>query len=71
MLGTVGLGLSEKVRSAYAFMANNYVPGDRIFIFGFSRGAFTARAIGGLICKMGLLDKRGRFLYSPETTSHL
>ncbi|KAL3425512.1 hypothetical protein PVAG01_02303 [Phlyctema vagabunda] len=57
--GSLGLGLSEKVRGAYAFLANNYVRGDRIFIFGFSRGAYTARAVAGLISKMGLLDKRG------------
>lgn len=58
-LGSIGVGLSEKVRSAYAFLANNYVPGDRILIFGFSRGAYTARAIAGLVTKMGLLNKRG------------
>ncbi|RDW71026.1 hypothetical protein BP6252_07589 [Coleophoma cylindrospora] len=57
--GAIGVGLSEKIRSAYAFLANNYLKGDKIYIFGFSRGAFTARAIAGLITKMGLLDKRG------------
>ena len=40
-------------------MANNYTPGDEIFLLGFSRGAFTARTIGGLIGAVGLLTKAG------------
>ncbi|RDW72865.1 hypothetical protein BP6252_06772 [Coleophoma cylindrospora] len=57
--GAFGIGLSEKIRCVYGFLANNYVEGDTIAIFGFSRGAYTARAIGGLITGMGLLSKRG------------
>lgn len=56
--GGVGLGLSRNVRDAYAFLANNYARGDEIFLFGFSRGAYTARSIGGLIGYAGLLHKR-------------
>jgi uncharacterized protein (DUF2235 family) len=43
------------VCSAYNFLVNNYAPGDDIFLFGFSRGAFTARAVAGLVCHAGLL----------------
>ncbi|RDW64784.1 hypothetical protein BP6252_10435 [Coleophoma cylindrospora] len=57
--GAIGLGLSSKVRAAYGWLADNYVEGDTICIFGFSRGAYTARSIAGLITKMGLLSKRG------------
>jgi len=57
--GATGQGLSENVREAYAFISNNYEPGDEIFLLGFSRGAYTARSIAGLIGAVGLLTKRG------------
>ncbi|KAJ4985658.1 hypothetical protein SVAN01_08833 [Stagonosporopsis vannaccii] len=57
--GTTGKGLPENVREAYAFLANNYHHGDEIFLIGFSRGAFTARSIAGLIGEIGLLTKKG------------
>jgi uncharacterized protein (DUF2235 family) len=57
--GTTGKGLSENVREAYSFLANNYHHGDEIFLIGFSRGSFTARSIGGLIGEIGLLTKKG------------
>ena len=57
--GGTGLGLSEHCREAYSFLANNYSPGDEIFLVGFSRGAFTARSIAGLIGRIGLLTKKG------------
>ncbi|HXO02554.1 MAG TPA: DUF2235 domain-containing protein [Stellaceae bacterium] len=62
--GATGVGLARNVRDAYAFIVNNYVPGDEIFLFGFSRGAYTARSISGLIDTIGLLRERdmGRFL---------
>jgi len=55
--GGVGLGLSQNLRDAYAFLVNNYAPGDEIFLFGFSRGAYTARLLGGLIGTIGLLSR--------------
>jgi len=55
--GALGLGLSHNMRDAYAFVCNNYVSGDEIFLFGFSRGAYTARSLGGLIGYAGLLGK--------------
>ncbi|KAI9686900.1 MAG: hypothetical protein M1822_002653 [Bathelium mastoideum] len=57
--GATGQGLSENVREAYEFICNNYAPGDEIFLLGFSRGAFTARSVGGLIGEVGLLTKEG------------
>lgn len=61
------MGLSSNIRSSYGFLAHNYDPnpGDEIFFFGFSRGAFTARSIAGLVTKLGLLTKRGMD-YFPE-----
>src|SRR4051812_28025598 len=61
--GAMGIGLAPAIRDVYAFLVNNYVPGDEIFLFGFSRGAFTARSIAGLIGAIGLLHptEMGRF----------
>ena len=57
--GLGGAGINEIIREGYSFIANNYSPGDEIYIFGFSRGAFTARSIAGLIDKIGILTKAG------------
>jgi uncharacterized protein (DUF2235 family) len=57
MGGAVGLGLSRNVRDAYAFLAENYCEGDEISLFGFSRGAYTARSIAGMIGWVGLIHK--------------
>jgi uncharacterized protein (DUF2235 family) len=62
--GSTGVGLSRNMRDAYAFIVDNYVSGAEIFLFGFSRGAYTARALAGLIGAIGLLHARdmGGFL---------
>jgi uncharacterized protein (DUF2235 family) len=57
--GITADGLSENIRSGYSFIANNYNDGDEIFLFGFSRGAYTVRSIAGLIAGVGLLTKDG------------
>lgn len=57
--GISGAGLNEIIREGYTFIATNYSPGDEIFLFGFSRGAFTARSIAGLIDQIGLLTTEG------------
>jgi len=57
--GATGQGVAENVREAYGFIANNYAKGDEIFLIGFSRGAFTARSVGGLIGAIGALTKEG------------
>ena len=51
-----GYGLDENVLSAYSFLVDNYEDGDRIFLFGFSRGAYTVRVLAGLIHKIGLMS---------------
>ncbi|KAF9890409.1 hypothetical protein FE257_006077 [Aspergillus nanangensis] len=57
--GAIGLGLSSNVRAAYGFLVDNFDDGDEIFFFGFSRGAYTARAVAGLVTNLGLLTSRG------------
>lgn len=57
--GMAGFGVAQNVRAAYAFLAHNYISGDEIYFFGFSRGAFTARLIAGLVTSLGVLTKRG------------
>ena len=54
--GAFGYGLSRNIRELYAFLVKNYQPGDNIYIFGFSRGAFTARSLAGLICRCGIAN---------------
>lgn len=59
--GAFGYGFSRNVRELYAALVKTYQPGDRIYLFGFSRGAYTVRALGGLITKCGVLkpDAKG------------
>ncbi|KAJ5492748.1 hypothetical protein N7539_001494 [Penicillium diatomitis] len=62
--GIFGAGVDENIREAYSFIATNYEPGDEIFLIGFSRGAFTARSVAGLITQIGLLNSKGmEYLY--------
>ena len=53
--GTLGKGLDENIRLAYEWLIENYEDGDEIFILGFSRGAYTARSLAGLVTKLGIL----------------
>jgi uncharacterized protein (DUF2235 family) len=55
--GAFGFGLFHNVIACYRFLAQNYEPGDEIFIIGFSRGAYTARSLAGMIGRVGLLTK--------------
>lgn len=57
--GAFGFGVFSNVRMAYRFLALNYEPGDEIFIFGFSRGAYTARSLAGMVGHVGLLTRKG------------
>jgi uncharacterized protein (DUF2235 family) len=50
-----GYGLDHHVTQAYRFICEHYRPGDRIWLFGFSRGAYTARVVAGLLHQVGLL----------------
>lgn len=53
--GAFGFGLSRNVRELYTHLVRCYEPGDSIYLFGFSRGAYTARTLAGLITKCGVL----------------
>ena len=55
--GALGNGLDQKIMEAYLFLVLNYKPGDEIYVFGFSRGAHTARSLCGLIRKCGVLRR--------------
>ena len=50
-----GYGLKQDMRDAYVFLMNTFEPGDRIFLFGFSRGAYTVRAVASLVHAYGLI----------------
>jgi uncharacterized protein (DUF2235 family) len=54
--GVFGWGLKRNVLDLYSFLCRNYKKGDRIYAFGFSRGAFTIRVLVGLIAKQGVID---------------
>jgi uncharacterized protein (DUF2235 family) len=56
--GLFGYGLSKNIKEAYGFLADKYNEGDHLFIFGFSRGAFSARSLAGLIRKCHILKDR-------------
>ncbi|MCW9043490.1 MAG: DUF2235 domain-containing protein [Pseudopelagicola sp.] len=51
----MGRGLNRQIRRAYGFLASRYRPGDRVFLLGYSRGAFAVRSLAGIIDQVGLL----------------
>lgn len=53
--GMFGIGINKEVSDAYEWLVDHYEPDAQLFIFGFSRGAFTARSLAGFISKCGLL----------------
>lgn len=55
--GAMGAGLDFNVRQAYRFIASNYEEDDEIFLFGFSRGAYTVRSLAGMIGFAGMLGR--------------
>ena len=55
--GAFGKGVEQNVLDAYRFIVHNYQAGDELYCFGFSRGAYTARALGGMLHSIGLLPK--------------
>jgi uncharacterized protein (DUF2235 family) len=50
-----GLGLKDNVAQAYLYLMQHWRPGDAVYIFGFSRGAYTARALAGMLLRPGLM----------------
>lgn len=55
--GAFGFGLSRNVRAAYRFLVEHYEPGDELYFFGFSRGAYTARSVVGFVRNCGILRR--------------
>lgn len=60
--GAFGIGLSHNVREAYGFLSHHYAPGDEVYLFGFSRGAYTVRRAVGMLRKCGLAPKADKQL---------
>jgi uncharacterized protein (DUF2235 family) len=59
MGGAFGWGIDKNIQDAYRFLCLNYAPGDEIYLFGFSRGAYTVRSLVGLIRSVGILPRQG------------
>ncbi len=55
--GAIGDGLFGKIKAGYTFLSHMYEDGDAIYLFGFSRGAYTARSLGGMLATCGLPAK--------------
>jgi uncharacterized protein (DUF2235 family) len=53
--GAFGVGISRNIEDLYIFLCDNYAPGDELWFFGFSRGAYTVRSLAGLIRNSGIL----------------
>lgn len=66
--GLYGEGMDRNVLDAFAFLMDNYEPGDLLFFFGFSRGAYTVRSLVGLINNAGLLKKEHADQLTPAYT---
>jgi hypothetical protein len=67
--GGTGYGISTNIRNCYNFLANNYVAGDDIYLFGFSRGAYTVRSLAGMVDAVGVLSKND-LGYVPEAYAY-
>ena len=66
--GAFGDGLDDNLHAAYRFLVLNYEPGDDIYLFGFSRGAYTARSLVGMIRKCGILGLKFAGKYHSALT---
>lgn len=56
---STGKGLSNDIREAYGFLANHWTPGSKVYLTGFSRGAYTVRALAGMVAVAGIIDLGG------------
>ncbi|MGH8456777.1 MAG: DUF2235 domain-containing protein [Stenotrophobium sp.] len=73
-----GVGVSRNICDAYRYLVTHYDPGDELFFFGFSRGAFTVRSLAGLVRKCGILrrnaadrvDQAYKLYRSSDPASH-
>ncbi|MCB9504488.1 MAG: DUF2235 domain-containing protein, partial [Deferribacteres bacterium] len=72
--GAFGFGFKRNVCDLYAFLARNYEPGDRIYLFGFSRGAATIRAFSGFLHACGLMkstDQNGKSISDEKIDQYM
>lgn len=65
-----GRGLYDNVAEGYRFLMANWRPGDQIYVFGFSRGAFTARSIAGMVNAFGIIDSHQDTLVSSLVATY-
>lgn len=56
--GVTGFGVPSNVRKLYRFLCWNWTPGDEIYVFGFSRGAFTVRTLASMVARQGLMPRQ-------------
>lgn len=56
--GITGKGIDKNIQDCYRFVVHNYEPGDALYLFGFSRGAYTVRSLAGLIRNCGILGRK-------------
>lgn len=66
--GSTGLGIDRNIQDAYKFLMWSYEPGDEIYLFGFSRGAYTVRSLAGLIRNCGIM--KYKYLHFVEEAYH-
>ena len=69
--GAFGSGLIDNIYDAYRFLIANYEPDDEIYLFGFSRGAFTVRRLAGMIDKCGILKRASVAKYHEARSLYL
>jgi len=65
-----GFGLDDNVLAAYEFLVENYADGDSVYLFGFSRGAYTVRVLAGLVHKIGLISPQQSNLTGAALTAY-
>ena len=63
--GAFGEGINKNIQDAYRFLVQNYDPGDELFFFGFSRGAYTVRSLAGMINNCGILRRSQAHRIAP------
>jgi uncharacterized protein (DUF2235 family) len=56
--GAFGEGIDRNILECYDFLVNNYQPGDQVYFFGFSRGAYTVRSLAGLVRNSGIVQQK-------------
>jgi uncharacterized protein (DUF2235 family) len=65
-----GYGLDQNILDAYGFLVDHYIEGDQVYLFGFSRGAYTVRVLAGLLQLVGLLGPEQKNLNSYGLTAY-